>query len=106
VGSADPKDGVFGAGLAIISTTTTVAGNVTTTVTKYSDGSTYTKTETVNDDGSTTIVQVFRDGTEETVTIGSGDGGRAGFVDPNTGSPEEEEGTGETGRQTWRDMLD
>ena len=112
-GSADPKDGVFAAGLAIVSTTTTESGDgsVTTTTTTYSDGSTYTKVETTNDDGSTTVHQTYRDGTEETVTIYSGDGGDAGHIDPSTGSPEETQGDGSDygngggGRQSWRDLA-
>jgi PilC-like protein with beta-propeller domain len=106
-GSADPKDGVFSAGLATLSTTTTVSddGLVTTTTTTYSDDSTYTKVETVNNDGSTTIHQTYRDGTEETVTIYSGDGGASGFIDPSTGSPEEELLNSAEGRQTWRDLA-
>lgn len=107
-GSADPTDGIFSQGLAVISTATTVDGNVTTTVTIYSDSSIYTKTVTDNGDGSTTVVQVFRDGTTVTTEIGpdDGDGGRAGFVDPNTGSPEEELGAGHIGRESWRDLID
>ncbi len=103
-GSADPTDGVFGAGLSKV-VTVQVVGNVTTTTTTYSDGSQYIKTETVGED-TTVIHQVFRDGTEETVTIYTGRGGKAGFIDPNTGSPEEELSTGVTGRQSWRDIFD
>jgi hypothetical protein len=79
---------------------------VTTTTTTYSDGSQYIKIVTVNADGTTTTDQQFRDGTEETVTSYTGRGGKAGFVDPNTGSPEEELGSGTEGRQTWRDVLE
>ncbi len=104
-GSADPKDGIFGAGLAIISVVVTVDGSVTTTTTTYSDGSEYIKTETENEDGTKTIHQRFRDGTEITTIISSSDGGHAGSIDPNTGSPEEELSTGTSGRQSWRDML-
>ncbi len=107
-GSADPTDGVFGAGLAVSTTTVEVVDNVTTTTVTYSDGTTYTKTETVNQDGTTTVYSVFRDGTTEEVTIGAdaSDGGRAGYVDPLTGSPEEDLSTGKPGRQSWRDLLD
>ena len=101
-GSADPTDGTFGAGLAVDSVVTTVDDNVTTTTTTYSDGSKYIKTETINNDGSTTVYQLFRDGTEETTVFGSGDGGSGGFIDPNTGSPIEEMSSGDTGRQSWR----
>jgi hypothetical protein len=106
-GSADPTDGIFGMGLAVTSVVTTVSedGKVTTTTTTYSDDSEYTKTETDNNDGSTTIYQQFRDGTEETVTINM-HGGIAGYIDPSSGSPEEERVTVITGRQAWRDTTD
>ncbi len=104
-GSTDPTDGIFGAGLSS-TTVVTTDGNVTTTVITYSDGKQYVKTETLNDNGSTTIKQVFRDGTEEEVTIYSGMGGSSGFIDPNTGSPLEEVATGSEGRQSWRDIID
>jgi len=103
-GSADPRGGIFGIGLAIISQTTTVNGNSTTVVITYNDGSTHTRTDTVNDDGSTTVHQVFRDGTEETVTIHEGRGGDAGYIDPNTGSPLEY--SRDEGRKSWRDLVD
>ncbi len=93
-------------GLAVISDVTTVDGNVTTFVRTYSDDTTYTRTDTVNADGSTTSVATFRDGQVEEVTNYTGSGGSAGFIDPNTGSPEEELSTGKIGRQTWRDLLD
>jgi len=105
-GSADPTDGIFGGGLAVIGTVVTVDGFVTTTTTSYADGTEYVKTETKKDDGSTVIHSVFRDGKEETVTIYTGDGGKAGFIDPNTGSPEEEVSTGIRGRQSWRETDD
>jgi hypothetical protein len=106
-GSADPRDGVFTSGLAIIGDpVVTINGSVTTTTVTYSDGTQYVKTETKNDDGSTTIHSRFRDGEEETVTIYTGDGGKAGFIDPNTGSPEEELSTGLRGRQSWRETDD
>jgi len=107
VGSADPRDGAFGAGIAIVSVDVSISddGTTTTTVTTYSDGTEYLKIETRNEDGTTTIYQRFRDGTEETVISYSGRGGQAGYIDPNTGSPEEELGTGEQGRQSWRDII-
>jgi len=104
-GSADPQDGIFAEGLAF-ETVITTEGNVTTTTTTYSDDSQYIKIVTENDNGSTTIYQQFRDGTEETVTIAGGDGGRAGFVDPSNGSPMEELPNTYTGRQTWHELVD
>jgi len=105
-GSADPKDGVFGGGLAVVDISTTVVGNVTTTITTYADGSQYIKIETLNDDGTITVYQRFRDGSESTDTRWTGDGGKSGFIDPNKGSPEEDISTGDTGRQSWRDLID
>jgi len=101
-------DGAFGAGIAIISIDITVSGDgtVTTTVTTYGDNSVYTKIETRNEDGTTTTFQRFRDGTEETVISYGGRGGQTGFIDPNTGSPEEEIATGPEGRKSWRDLID
>lgn len=104
-GSADPQDGIFAEGLAF-ETVITTDGNVTTTTTTYSDDSQYIKVVTENDNGSTTIYQQFRDGTEETVTIADGTGGRAGFVDPSNGSPMEELSYPYTGRQTWHEIVD
>lgn len=103
VGTADPKDGIFG--LVVTSTVTTVNGNTTTTTTTYSDGSDWIKSETLNDNGSITVYQQFRDGTEQTVTYFPGDGGEGGFIDPNSGSPLEERTDKGEGRQTWRDIL-
>jgi len=106
-GSADPRGGTFGLGLAIVNQEVIVSngGLTTTTIITYNDGTTHTRTETENDDGSTTIHQIFRDGTTETVTITEGRGGDAGYIDPNTGSPIEGEGVNE-GRQSWRDILE
>ena len=105
-GSADPRDGAFGAGLVVVSINVTVSddGLVTTTITTYSDNSAYTKVETQNDDGTTTIYQQFRDGTEETIISYSGRGGKAGYIDPNTGSPIERTAVEQTGRMSWRDI--
>ena len=105
-GSADPRNGAFGSGLAIVSVDVTISDNglVTTTVTTYSDNSTYIKIETRNDNNTTTIYQKFRDGTEETVTSYSGRGGKAGYIDPNTGSPVERTAEEQTGRMSWRDI--
>jgi len=106
LGSADPRDGAFGEGLVVISEIVAVSvdGLVTTTVTTYSDNSTYIKTETENDDGSITIYQKFRDGTEETVVSYTGRGGKASYIDPNTGSPIERTAVEQTGRMSWRDI--
>lgn len=106
-GSADPRGGTFGIGVAIIDQQITVSpdGSTTTTITTYNDDKTHIRIETKNDDGSTTVYQKFRDGTEETVTLSEGRGGDAGYIDPNTGSPLEGE-LGQEGRQSWRDIID
>lgn len=103
-GSADPQDGIFSGGMAIVSTNTTVSGNTTTTVTTYSDGLTYTKVEVVNG-SSITTTQTYRDGTTEVTTTNSGVSASASFTDTNSGSPEEETTTGKTGRQSWRELF-
>ncbi len=105
-GSADPVGGVFGTVITSVVTVTDIDGAVTTTTT-YSDATEYIKIVTDHDDGSTTIYQKFRDGTEETVTVWSGEPSDvSGSVDPNTGSPNEELVIKADGRQTWRDLLD
>jgi len=105
--SSDPADGIFGAGLYYTDATTLSDDGLTTTLTRtYSDGTTYTRVSTSNDDGSVITHSVFRDGEEEWVSTYTGNGGEAGFIDPNTGSPEEELSTGTIGRQSWRDLLD
>ncbi len=106
-GSADPRGGTFGIGVAIIDQQVIVSngGLTTTTIITYNDGTSHTRIETKNDDGSTTVYQKFRDGTEETVTLSEGRGGDAGYIDPNTGSPLEGE-LGQEGRQSWRDIID
>ncbi len=107
-GSADPKGGTFGIGLAIINQEVVVSngGLTTTTTITYNDGSTHVTTKTDNGDGSTTIHQIFRDGTEETVTISEGRGGDSSYVDPNTGSPMESRLQRAEGRQSWRDIIE
>ncbi|MBI4937841.1 MAG: hypothetical protein HY846_06425 [Nitrosomonadales bacterium] len=54
-GSTDPKIGTLGSTGTVASTTTVVAGNVTTTIT-YTDGTRQTIVQTVNNDGTVTIV--------------------------------------------------
>jgi len=102
-GTGDPTGGSFGT--AVTSRTTTVSGNTTTTTSTYSDGTSYIRSETLNADGSTTITQTFRDGTTSTVTVYPGEGGKASFVDPGSGSPLEDLPLLEQGRQSWRDIL-
>jgi len=113
-GSDDPRDGVFGSGLGVVSNTVTVDAdtNTTTQTVIYSDGTEYKQIVITNDNGTITTITFFRDNDtdvpSEIVTTGAdaSDGGRAGYVDPLTGSPEEDLSTGKIGRQSWRDLLD
>ena len=102
-GSADPKDGIFSAGLAVKSVTSTVSGGggTKTTVTTYSDNSTYTKVEVINGNGSTTVTQTFRDGTTAVTTLSTTTAGQSGM----TLSPEEDISKGATGRQSWWEIF-
>ena len=107
-GSADPKGGTFGIGLAIVNieVVTSEDGLTVTTTYTYNDGSTHVRTETQNEDGSVTVHQVFRDGSEETVTFFPGArGGTPGYIDPNTGSPIEDPTMDPNRRQSWRDIV-
>jgi len=108
-GSADPTGGIWGFGLAIIHTDTVTSedGLTVTTTYTYNDDSTHVRSETTNDDGSITVHQVFRDGSEETVTYyPNSRGGEPGYMDPNTGSPIEEIILRPVGRQSWRDLVE
>ncbi|MCF6251349.1 MAG: hypothetical protein L3J75_08785 [Methylococcaceae bacterium] len=104
-GSADPTDGIFSGGLAIISTVNTSVGSTSTTVVTYSDNSTYTKTEVTNIDGTITVTQIYRNGTSDVTTLNDGSGGSsASYVDPSRGSPQEESVAGQVGRISWHEM--
>ena len=99
-GSADPKDCVFGVGVTIIDVTTTVSGNTTTTVTTYSDNTTYTKIVTNNGDGSKTIKHIYPDGTVEVTTVSD--------VSPSSKygrGKNENVSTRSTGRLSWREII-
>jgi PilC-like protein with beta-propeller domain len=123
-GSADPKDGLFTGGFAIVTDITTVSpdGLVTTQTITYSDGLQYIRIDTVNDNQTTTTYQKYRDGSEETVTSGGGDGssgddgGQAGSISHDQGqegegevtdggSSAEQPGDRITGRQTWQEVI-
>ena len=109
-GSDDPTTGVVitTPGEAIVSVVTTVSddGLTTTTVTTFADDTTLTIIVTTNDDDTTTTTTIDPDGEETTETTNDGPpGGEAGFVDPNTGSPEEDLSARGEGRQSWRDVL-
>lgn len=95
-GSDDPRFGTFGVGDPddILSITTTVNGNVITTVILYDDYTTYTRTVTNHPDGTQTIVEVFRDGTTKTTEVGHGSLDTA-----------EEEVTGKPRRLNWRELV-
>ena len=97
-GSDDPKIGSFVATSATVSVTTTVSGNVTTTVTTYADKTTKTVTKTVNSDGTVTIVTQLPDGTSTTVTIANPKGAAVAGGD--------EKGTqAKTGRISWSELI-
>ncbi len=100
-GSADPKDGIFSAGLAVKKVTSTVNGNTKTTITTYSDNSTYTKVEVTNGDGTITVTQTFRDGSTVVTTLGTTSKGDSGIIS----SPEEDNSVGATGRQSWWEIF-
>jgi hypothetical protein len=101
-GSADPTDGVFGAGLAVISIVKSTQGATTTATTTYSDRSTYVRTEVTNADGSVTVTQIFRDGTTVTTVLDSTGAGVSGIAQ----GEREDAGQGGTGRQSWREITD
>jgi hypothetical protein len=95
-GSSDPEDGIFGNSGPVVSTTTTVVNNVTTTVTLYGDGTTMTIATTHNADGSKTVVTTNPDGTTTVITINGGalfSGADESGLRPRTG------------RISWREMY-
>jgi Tfp pilus tip-associated adhesin PilY1 len=70
-GSADPRDGSFGTlpkKVTLVSTTTSVSGNVTTIVLTYSDGKTHRTVSTELADGSEQVATTDRDGKTTTST--------------------------------------
>jgi type IV pilus assembly protein PilY1 len=93
-GSTDPKVGSFKATSSVVSVTTTVNGNVTTTVITFADHTTQTITRTKNSDGTLTIYTVNPDGTSSTVTEADTEG--------TVTSGGDEKGTqAKTGRISW-----
>ena len=94
----DPKIGDLGGGSDIVSTVTTVVGNVTTTVITYSSGATATIVRTVRDDGSIQIVSTDIFGDPKTDIIANKKG------DNKTGG--DERGLqARTGRISWRELV-
>ena len=103
-GSTDPKIGSLGAGGAatgsgtITSTTTTVVGNVSTTVILYSGGLTATVVRTANADGSLTIVTTDTSGLVTTHIVANTSG--------SVKSGGDERGLqARTGRISWRELI-
>jgi Tfp pilus tip-associated adhesin PilY1 len=102
-GSTDPKIGDLsaggGSGVTIVSVTTTVDGNVTTTVITYSNGSRATIVRTVNtSDGTVTIVTTDALGNTTSQTIANTEGS------VTTGG--DERGLqARTGRVSWRELV-
>jgi type IV pilus assembly protein PilY1 len=112
-GSADPKDGVFASGQAIVDETVNVSGNTTTTTITYTGGATYVKTETQNTDGTIAVTQAYNgnifgalSNTTVTIVLAGTSGTKGTFIDPSSGSPEEDLGGTATGRQAWREIVD
>ena len=103
-GSTDPKlgdlsAGTGGAGGTIASVTTTVVGNVTTTVISYNDGTYATIVRTVNADGSVTIVTVDALNVRTVQTIANADGSL------KTGGDERARQAARSGRISWRELV-
>ncbi len=109
-GTDDPTQGVviIPPDELIVNIVTTVSddGDTTTTVTTFADDSVVTVIVTDNGDDTATVTTIDPDGNETTETVYTGiPGGEGGFVDPNTGSPEEDLSSRGEGRQSWRDVL-
>ncbi|GAB6067342.1 hypothetical protein JCM13664_06600 [Methylothermus subterraneus] len=106
-GSADPKDGIFSGGSAVISETTTTSGNTTTTVVTYANGTSYTKIEKVESDGSVWVKQILPDGSvNDFVCVANCNGDSSGSAIGPTAAPYEQQGvSAETRRQSWRELL-
>lgn len=99
-GSTDPKIGDLSAGGsgAVTSTVTTVAGNVTTTVITYSNGSTARIVRTANSDGSVTIVTTDAAGVVTTQIVAATGG--------SVKSGGDERGLqAKTGRISWHELV-
>lgn len=104
IGSTDPHLGDLSAGGTggsgtITSVTTTIVGNVTTTVVTYSDGTRATITRTANSDGTVTIVTVDALGVRTVQTIANADGSLS------TGGDERGRQAAHTGRISWRELV-
>jgi hypothetical protein len=101
-GSTDPKLGSLGSTGTLVSTVTTVAGNITTRVDTYIDGMVITTTRTANNDGTVTIVKstVAADGTTTTTTetIANASG------NVKTGGDEKGQ-QARTGRISWHELI-
>lgn len=97
-GSDDPSEGSFRATGTVVSVDTVVSGNLTTIVTKYSDGSQLQVSITKNNDGTTTTTTVFPDKTSKTVITASPDGSIGSGGD-------EKRNQAKTGRISWSELL-
>lgn len=102
-GSTDPKLGVLGSTGTVSSTTTTVAGNVTTTTITYTDGTSQKIVQTANSDGTVTIVTtMYAVGGAVTATTTSVVANASGSV--KTGG--DERGLqARTGRVSWHELI-
>ena len=102
-GSTDPKLGVLGSTGTVVSTTTTVTGNVTTTIINYTDATRQTTTQTSNSNGTVTITtaQYAANGTVTSTTT-SIVANAAGSV--KTGG-DERGSQARTGRVSWHELI-
>jgi hypothetical protein len=102
-GSTDPKLGVLGSTGTVVSTTTTVTGNVTTTIISYTDGTRQTTTQTSNSNGTVTITTTLH-AADNTVTSTTTSivADAAGSV--KTGG-DERGSQARTGRVSWHELI-
>ncbi|MFA6970209.1 MAG: PilC/PilY family type IV pilus protein [Gallionella sp.] len=102
-GSTDPKLGVLGSTGTVSSSSTSVAGNVTTTTINYTDGTRQTIVQTANSDGTVTITTtMYAADNTVTSTTTSVVANAAGSV--KTGG--DERGLqARTGRVSWHELI-
>ena len=98
VGSDDPKGGSFFPTSAIATSTVSVAGNITTIVNVYVDGTRATVTKTLNADGTLTTRTVAPDGSVTAVTTAN----PAGTI---KSGGDEKRLQAQTGRISWHELL-
>lgn len=101
-GSTDPKLGDLsaggGGGVSLVSVTTTVSGNVSTTILVYSNGTQASIVRTANTDGSVRIVTTDAQGNVTDQSIANSDGSLVAGGDEAGLQPR-------TGRISWRELV-